>query len=331
MTTLPKPKTRRWYTRWWFWLIVVIMIITIISGISGALSYKDFQKEQFSYLEEVVVAEKRILKKTISTNGQLASDNSSQLIPARPGRVTEINTQVGDEVSKDDILLKLDTGEQIKAPFDGTVLSVNTFVNDVATGGTPVLVVGFRSNHVEFMASESEVLDLRTGQHVTLTVPAVDEREKYDGTVEFVDVKKQTVQQSISGSAGAMAGGAATESGYLIKVSADQLPEYARNVIGLSIDLIVDIYQTESVLSLEPSAVQYNDNDEPFVYLPPEINEAFIAKATAAEHITDILEKQPIDIGFKGDEYIQITGGLEEGDEVLLFIPNGADQSFGLF
>lgn len=325
MTTLPKPKKRRWYTRWWFWLLVVFVVITIIGSISGAFSYKDFQKQQYSYLEESVTAQKRVLNKTISTNGQLVSDNSSQLFPSRPGRVDEVHSQVGDDVSKDDVLVKLDSGEQIKAPFDGKVLSVNTFVNDVATGTAPLMVVGFRSNHVEFIASEAEVLDLRTGQHVTLSIPAVNEHESYDGTVEFVDVKKQTVQQGVS------AAGAVSESGYLVKVSADQLPEYARDVIGLSIDLVVDIYQTESVLSLDPSAIQYTDDGEPFVYLPPVIDDAFIVEAAITEDITELLEKKKIETGFRGDEYMQVTSGLEDGDAVLLYIPNGGSQSLGFF
>jgi multidrug efflux pump subunit AcrA (membrane-fusion protein) len=93
-------------------------------------------------------------------------------------------------------------------------------------------------------------------------------------------------------------------------------------VIGLSVDLVVDIYETEPVLSIEPSAIQYDNEEQAFVYLPPDLTDEFTAKALQAENVTDVLETRDITIGFEGDLYFEISDGLKDGDSVLLYIPS---------
>lgn len=319
-SSLPKPKKKAFYKRWWFWLVVVLVLGAIGIGIAGSAAYEQAQKLKLGNLEEIIQVEKRVLRKTIATNGIIQADQTAQLFATRPGKVTQVNTSVGDEVAKDDVLIKTDGGsasdEEIKAPFDGRVLAIHTFVDNNASVTSPLIEVAFRSNHIEFVASESEVLNLRVGQHVTITVPSYQNgKTEYDGEITFVDVQKQIV------SAGSAAAGAVAESGYIVKVSANNLPEEVRNIIGLSVDLVVDVYETEPVLSLEPSAIQYDDSEQPFVYLPPELTDDFTMKALQAENVTDVLETQDITIGFEGDQYFEITDGLKEGDQVLLYIP----------
>lgn len=325
-SSLPKPKKKAFYTRWWFWLLVVLVLGTIGIGLGGRAAYEQAQKLKLGNLEETIQVEKRVLQKTIATNGTIKADQTAQLFATRPGKVVQVDVNVGDEINKDDVLIKTDGGsasdEEIKAPFDGRVLAVHTFVDSAASLTSPLVEVAFRSNHIEFIASESEVLNLRVGQHVNITVPSYQNgKTEYDGTITFVDVQKQTI------ASGNAAAGAVAESGYIVKVSADTLPEEVRNVIGLSVDLVVDVYETEPVLSLEPSAVQYDDDEQPFVYLPPELTDEFIMEALQAENVTDVLEKQDITIGFEGDQYFEITDGLKEGDQVLLYIPTTSTGS----
>lgn len=326
-TTLPKPKKTTFYKRWWFWFLLIIILGGSAAGSAGYSAYQEAQRLQLGNLEETVVVEKRTLTKTVSTNGTIKPDQTTQLFASKPGKVTTLKVRVGDNVNKDDVLMKTDGGslsdEEIKAPFDGRILAVHTFVDNNVNIAAPVIEIGFRSNHIEFIASEAEVLNLRVGQHVNLTVPSYENgNTAYDGEITFVDVQKQTVVSSTSASAGAVA-----ESGYIVKVSANNLPEAVRNVIGLSVDLVVDVYETKPVLSIEPSAIQYDDAEQPFVYLPPDLSTEFTTKALQAESVADVLETRDIDIGFEGDQFFEITDGLKEGDEVLLYIPETGSAS----
>lgn len=326
-SSLPKPKKKAFYKRWWFWLLLVIILGGVGIGITANKAYQASQRLALGNLEETVQVEKRVLNKTIATNGTIQADETTQLFATRPAKVINVNASVGDNVNKDDVLIKTDGGslgdEEIKAPFDGRVLAVNTFVDNTASVTSPLIEVAFRSNHIQFIASESEVLNLRVGQHVNITVPSYENgKTEYDGQITFVDVQKQTVASGSSGSTGAVA-----ESGYVVKVSADNLPEDLRNVIGLSVDLVVDVYETEPVVSLEPSAIQYDDEEQAFVYLPPELTDEFIAKALAAESVTDVLETRDVTVGFEGDQFFEITEGLKDGDTVLLYIPSTTSGS----
>lgn len=323
MSGIPKPKKKRFYKRWWFWLLVVVGSLVAIAVIGGSVAYQRAQQTAYAYLEKTITVEDRQLKKTITTNGEVTSDNTTHLFVSRPGTVTEVNYNVGDEVVKDDIVVKTDGGslpdEEIKAPFDGRVLAIHTFEGDAASLTVPVVEIGFRSNHIEFIASESEVINLRVDQHATLTIPSFNNgRDSYEGEVTFVDVQKQTI-----------VAGTVSESGYLVKVSADDLPDELERIVGLSIDVVVDVYETDEVASIEPSAIQYDEDTDPFVYLPPVVNDNFIQSAAGIEDITELLSTQKIEIGFEGDQYFEVESGLESGDEALLYIPsNGPDGLF---
>ena len=329
MSGLPKPKKKRFYRRWWFWTLLVLGAVVVLGAVAGAGAFQQAQRDALNYLEETATVEKRNLVKTINTDGEVMAEQSTQLSVATPARVTEVNYQVGDEVNKDDVLVKTDGGEfagdeEVKAPFDGRVLAVTTFQEDNVAPGVPVVEIGYRSNHVEFIASEAEVIDLEVGQSVRMTVPSFNNgKDEFTGEVKFVDVQKQTV-----GGVAAAAGGT-TEQGYLVEVTADNLPEEVRNVIGLSVDLTVEIEEIDDVVSIEPSAIQYDDDDEPFVYLPPTIDDSFIQRAMQAEEITEVLQTRNIEVGFEGDEYYEVEDGLREGEQVLLFIPSNAGT--GLF
>lgn len=330
MSALPQPKKKKFYKRWWFWTILVIGSALVVAISAGTVAYKNSQKEALSYLKEIVSAETRTLKKTISTDGEITAEQSTQLFVSRPGTVTAVNYKIGDEVDKNDILVKTDGGaasdEEIKAPFDGKVLAIYTFEGDVSNGTSPLIEVGYRTNHIEFVASESEVINLRTGQHVGIVVPSYKNgKEEYNGEITFVDVQKQTFAQGSAATSGAVA-----ESGYKVFVSINNLPDEIENIIGMSVDITVDIYETDKVLSLEPSAIQYDENDDAFVYAPPVINDAFAIQASSTQDITELLQKKYIEVGFEGDEYYEITDGLRDGETVLLYIPSNGTVG-GLF
>ncbi len=306
MTSLPKPPQRRWYKRWWIWLLIVLGLI-VLAGVILQQVASNFT-EQTAGSNQSVIASVRDLNRVVSTNGKITPEHSEQLSFSLGGKVSAVNVQVGDEVEEDDVLAKTELGQQIKAPFDGRILAVSTFVGSTATPGAPVFEIGYRTNFVDFVASESEVFDLATGQAVELTIPTYDNGSTtYHGTVELVDTKKTE--------AGASALQASnTESGYLVRIRPTDLPTEIDRLIGLTLNIKVVVEEKSSVLSVERAAVQYHDDDTAFVWLPN--NSPELAP-----------QEQTVTTGFEGDDYIEITSGLSAGDVVVLNIPKAESNS----
>ncbi len=327
MTSIPKPHEKRFFQRWWFWVLMIVALCIIAGVVAGFVMSSKAKYTQYDYLKESVTVEKRTLKRVVNTNGTIKADESTQLAFAVPGRVTEVNYSVGDEVNKDDVLIKIDaditaraSDEEIKSPFDGKILAIHTFEGDKVALGAPVVEVGYRSTHIEFYASESEVLDLNEGQEAEFTVPSIENgKEEYKGEVTFVDVKKHEASAAMTGQA--------TESGYLIKVSVGDLPDEYAKVIGLTVDLEIEVGKRESAPSLEIAAIQYDDDNKPYVFLVPTIDEQFVNSATGVEDITSMLSKKSVTTGFRGDEYVEITDGLRAGDAALMYIPQSSSNS----
>lgn len=314
--SIPHPKKRRFYQKWWFWFVAVVVLIIIGAIVWAAIADSTNKFAQYDNLRESVAVERRDLSKLITTTGTIAADESAVMPYNASGTVVEVNYVVGDEVVKGDDLVAVDTalgGNQIlEAPFDGRILSVQAFEGAPATAGMPAVTVGYRSSHAQFLASEAEVIDLKVGQPATITIPSHNNgRDEYTGEVTFVDIQKQSIATS-SGS---------SDSGYMVHVSLGDVPSELQDVIGLTIDMEIEVGSRTDVLSLETGAVHTDDQDETFVYVLPTIDDAFAARAESVEDVREVLDKKYVEVGFRGDEYVEITDGLREGDTVLLYIP----------
>ncbi|MBI4407057.1 MAG: HlyD family efflux transporter periplasmic adaptor subunit [Candidatus Kerfeldbacteria bacterium] len=304
MSQLPKPPTRPWYKRWWLWLFVILLVI---AGIAIAGYIMTAGQATTVDTSQTITATVRDLTKAVSTNGKVAPEHSEQLAFSFGGKVTAVYFKVGDEVNKDAILAKVGS-QQLKAPFDGRVLAVNTFVGNTATPGVAVFEIGYRTNFVDFIASESEVFDLAAGQQAELTIPTYDNgATTYHGTVELVDTKKTTgdVMNAQTGT---------SESGYLVRIRPTDLPASAANLIGLTINIKVLVEEKLAALSVERAAIQYNDNDEAYVWLPGATPDALPLE-------------QPVVTGFEGDDYIEIVSGVQAADTIVLNIPQAETGS----
>ena len=305
MSSLPKPPRIAWYKHWWVWLLIIFILIAavgvVIQSVGSAFQAVDATSNQ------TITAAVRDLSKAISTNGKIAPEHSEQLAFSIGGKVSAVNVSVGDLVDNDEVLAKTSIGQQIKAPFDGRVLAVNTFVGNTATPGVAVFEVGYRSNFVDFVATESEVFDLATGQDVELTIPTYDNgAATYHGTIELVDTKK-TTSSTISQTGSA-------ESGYNVRIRPSDLPEEIGNLIGLTVNIKVLVDHKDQVLSVERAAVQYHEDDTAYVWVPSVTTDT----APIERNVTT---------GFDGDDYIEITSGLNAGETVVLNIPKSSSAS----
>lgn len=318
MTHIPKPKKKKWYRRWWIWLIGILLLLII--GISTAIgsALEQSAQAEYAYLEESTPVANRSLRKTISTNGEIVADEVVRFTLSVPSKVTEVPSRVGDDVSEGDVLVKTEA-QEITAPFDGRVLALDTFVGDTPQIGVPVLEFGYRSSHIEFFASDSEVVDLDTGQEASITVPTIDDGDtEYAGEVTFVDTQKTVAQAALGGTG---------DSGYEVHISTGDMPEELTRLIGLGVDVEVTVGEEAYVVSVNRGAVQEDADGNEFVYMPVTVTDDFVDRAKGVDDVTTLLEKVEVETGFAGDEFVEIESGLESGDSVLLYITPSNSQS----
>lgn len=154
---------------------------------------------------------------------------------------------------------------------------------------------GYRTHFIDVLASESEIFNIVTGQKVEITVLAYDNgATTYHGVVESVASKKTT---SLS-----------AESGYLIRIRPNDLPDMISRLIDLTVNVKILIDQRDHVLSVERAAIQYDNADAAYVLLADEV-------------------RQPVVTGFEGDDYVEIVSGINPGTVVLLNIPKAETAS----
>ncbi len=318
MKNIPKPHVTLLYKKWWTWTILVILLIIFFILLSTRSAMEKKKIAEYAYLTEAVSVDYRDIEHTISTTGTLYPEEWTSLTAVGPGTVIEVNKKSGDLVFKDDLIMKIDLigggTQEIKAPFDGRVIAITGFPGGEATPGMTGVEVGYQSSSISFLASDSEVIDLEEGQDVTVTVPSYDNgKEEFTEKVRSVSIKKEALSISPA---------VVPEIGYVVTVSANNLPEKIVDIVGLSVDLEITTKESKDTLSVLSGAIQYNEYDEPFVYIVPTITKAFIEQAKKENTVTNLLETRAVEIGFEGDEYTEITGGIESGENVLLYVPS---------
>lgn len=301
MATLPKPPRKRWYKRVWVWLLIMLALL-ISLGVLGKTMLGSLTPTTETADQAVTVAV-RDLTKAITSTGKIVPEHSEGVSFAVPARITDILVKPGDEVEKDAVLVKSNLGN-LKAPFDGRVLTVTTFVGDTVTPGVGVVEVGYRTNFVDFIATESEIIDTQIGQAVELTLPSyTNGSDRYTGTVERIEIVKTTSAAALAGQA------SSAETGYLVRIRPSDLPDTVKNFIGLTVNISVTIDTKTAAVSVERAAVQYHDDGSAYVLL-------------------ENGEEQTVATGFEGDDYIELLSGATNGDIVLLDIPEVEAQSF---
>lgn len=323
MSELPKPKKKSILKRPWLWIVVAIVVLLVIGALAAMRGFAESKKKSLSYLEQTVAVATSDLERTISATGSVAADAEQPVYVGVSGTISSVSVHAGDLVSKDDALFAVHSSAgptiTIKAPFDGRVLSSTIFEDQTVAAAQVAMVLAYRSTHVEFFANDAEAVALKNGQTAHMTIPSLNNgRDVYDGTVTFVDVQKTVAAQT---------GITQATSGYLVKISDDNLPEDIRTRIGLVIDISIVTDSVTNRVAVDKSAIQYTDDDAPFVYRAPELTDDFYAKALRAKNITDVLEKVDITTGFEGDDSIEVLSGLSIGDAVLLYVPKTTDTT----
>lgn len=283
--------------------IIIIVLIAVILGLAAVVSYGVVirsQRAEFDAIDTTVL-EKGDLDKIVFADGQVRSENYTEIYATATGVVKEINVSENDEVSKDDLLMKIEVADQlggtttkeIRATIGGTVTNIwARQENQVAPGQTPLIeIVDLNGLNVEGLVLESDVNEVAVDQRVKLDFPALDEKEdekEYFGKITYVAQSPFEVN-SINPS-------------YQVTVEPEEMPEDVKFGMTVNMEIIVD--EIENVL--------FVDN----VYIFSEDGKDRVIKLVNREQMET--ENVEVELGFEGENNTEILSGLEEGDEIML-------------
>ncbi|MEU7888499.1 efflux RND transporter periplasmic adaptor subunit [Microbispora bryophytorum] len=182
-------------------------------------------------------------------------------------------------------------GVRIKAPADGTVMSVAGAVGSRYTSGTFITLGDLDDLQVQAMFTESDIRFLKVGQAATVTL-ATRPGQEYPGTVAHIDPTATTSDRLVR---------------YGVTIVLNSRP--ARLLLGQSATVRVTTGQAADALYLPSQAVRAQGDGT-----------AVVTVADGGTH-----SSRTVKVGVRGDSYVEITGGLSEGDQVVL---PGASTAF---
>jgi RND family efflux transporter MFP subunit len=171
----------------------------------------------------------------------------------------------------------------ITAPFDGVILETKAETNKTTPAGTNLFII-HSPKDIEIQANvvEEDYPYVEVGQKVELYFDALPDVEA-SGVVSRILAKRNSGDRPL----------------YDIYISLDQIPEHL--VQGMTVDAAVFIAQRTQVLCL-PRAIVHAASGN-----------------TVTVKVWDGVktEDRQIEIGLRGDVYLEILSGLEEGEQVV--------------
>lgn len=226
-----------------------------------------------------------------SFSGSINAKNRQDVFAQSAMQITELKVSDGDIVKEDDVLFVTSTGERVKANINGEVLLANVQENELVMPGTKIFqIVDYSDLQLTVQIDEYDLEAVKEGVKAAVTVHALS--RDIEGTVTKVS-KEGNYQGGVT------------------FFTADISLQPDRDIrVGMSAEAKILKNSALNVVLLPMSAVQFDDYNNPFVYIKNRRK----------------LEEKYITLGITDGVNVEIKEGLSAGDTV--FVPE-RDFVFG--
>ncbi len=185
----------------------------------------------------------------------------------------------------------------VRAPFDGTVASVDVRKGESVSAGTAVATIITKDKIAEISLNEVDVSRVKVGQPVTLTFDAV-ENLTISGKVAAVD-SVGTVSQGVVS--------------YTVSITFDTNDDRIKPGMSASASIITDIRQ--DALFVPQSSVKTRGGESVVeVFIPPLDTSGVTTQGVTSESLPI---SRTVVTGLSSDSTIEIVSGLEEGTQIV--------------
>ena len=192
----------------------------------------------------------------------------------------------------------------ITSPIAGTIVDKNYKAGETSEANQ-VLCTIYDLSYLTMTLSvdELDISDIQVGQTVTVTADAV-EGKAYEGVVTKVSV------------AGTSSGSATT---YPVTIRIDETEGL---LPGMSVDAVIELSGAQDVLAIPSAALNRGNTVLVTADSPSAVDGTLVESEDGSG--TDYYSVE-VSIGVSGDDYIEITSGLQEGDTVA-YLPSASSS-----
>ncbi len=257
----------------------------IEEGHEGAVVLSEAERAEFGV--EVGVAGPGLIAQTVELPGEIRANEDllAHIVPRFPGIVKSVKKAVGDQVANGDVLATVESSESlstysVKSLLEGLVIARHVSVGEAVTTERELFVVADLSNvWVDFQAFQKHLPLLEVGQRIHIS--AGHGLPEAEALVSYISpVVEETTRT-------------ATVRAVVENTDGGWRP-------GLFVTGRVEVSGDEVPVAIPTTAIQ-TVGEVPVVFVSDEGG----------------FEPRPIRIGRRGPHFVEVTNGLEPGEEFV--------------
>ncbi len=274
------------------WTVVILLVIGVVVWSVYSKLKADYQVTYDPY-----TATTGSISNSLSFTGSMQLVNSATYTASSDATVREVYVSPGDKVSSGDRLVRLSTGELVKAEFDGTVSALEVAKGDeVKAGDTLASVADFDHMKVSVRVGESDISQVSVGQACKVSVSSAG--ASFDAKIDKIDYASYTGNNVAY----------YTSTVYVDTSGAENLWPGMQATVTITLD------EAQNVTVLKMDALSTARDNTAFVYKETESGE---------------MEQVTVTVGVSNGNYVEIKDGVSSGETVYK-IAEKEEQQTGL-
>ncbi|MBQ8093317.1 MAG: HlyD family efflux transporter periplasmic adaptor subunit [Clostridia bacterium] len=276
-------------------IIWILLILAVIGAVGYFVIFKQINAA-VTVTYDTYTVKRGDISNSLSFSGSMSAKNYETLSADKSGTVRKIYVTEAEPVVKDQRLIRLSTGEIIKASFDGQVNEISVEEGDEVTANQNLIqIVDFSQMTVSLRVDEYSISKIHVGQacRISLTALGTTLNSEIAHINRISSSNGNTAYYTVSCEA---------------TVSDDVLP-------GMQVTVTIPLEEASDAIILSKSAVSFAGDNSAFVLVQDSNGE---------------MQRVAVQIGVDNDNYVEITDGLTEGQTVYKVAETKSNANSGL-
>lgn len=260
-----------------------IIISVILIGIVALAGIRMIRRPRASNTTEVTPS-KGDITTYYSFTGSIEAKNRDTVLADRMMQIDEIMVEEGDEVKKDDILLKTASGQKIRADINGEVSKIHVEENaQVVAGAQLVEIVDYSNLQLRVKVDEYDLSAIIKDKEASVTIHALGR-----------EVKGRVVEVSREGT---------HSNGITFFEAVISLEKDEAVMVGMSAEARMVNQSVKDVVTLPMSVIQFDDANKPYVTVKGEGGQGV---------------RRDLTLGINDGINVEVKEGITTSDRVLV-------------